>query len=365
MNCRPVSTARPVLLALLASLLPGSAAAASPAAQEAEAGARVVRLTGRVVAAEGGEGVPGVVIRLFGRPGRHVTGADGRVSFDVPAGRHSLSAWKAGYVTVESTLPAEIPGRFTLVMHRLPAVDLSVPARLVVRVGESGSGRPVEGAAVSLTGGGMRVTDARGLAEFTDLSDPMAEVTVEMIGFRQQAAQISLRLERTTLVQMAMAVEAIGLEPLEVEVRSRFLEARGVYWRIDRGRVQHLLSREALDTLSTLTDGLKGLPGVRVEYIRGLPHVLGRRSCPVRVFLDGFPVFSDTNIDDVLPKEVEVAEIYLAERTPVQFGGIDNGCGAIVLWSRRKAGRGSRRWRYTSEGGGGTIPQREPDGGMP
>ena len=312
-----------------------------------EAGPRVVHLTGRVVAAEGGEGVPGVVIRLFGRPGRHVTGADGRLSFDVPAGRHSLSAWKPGHVTVESTLPAEIPGRFTLVMHRLPPVDLSVPGRLVVRVGESGSGRPVEGAAVSLAGGGVRITDSLGLAEFRDLGEPVAEVTVEMIGFRREAARISVRLERTTMLQMAMTVEAIGLEPLEVEVRSRFLEARGVYWRIDHGRVQHLLTRRALDTLSVLTDALKGLPGIRVEYPGGLAHILGRRRCTVPVFLDGFPIFSDTNIDDVLPEEVEVAEIYLAERTPVQFGGKDNKCGAIVLWSRRKAGRGSCRRRYT------------------
>lgn len=336
--------ARPVLLTLLASLLPGSPAAATPAAQEVEAGADVVRMTGRVVAAQGGEGVPGVVIRLFGWPDRHVTGADGRLSFDVPAGRYSLSAWKQGYVTVKSTLPAETPGGFTLVMHRLPAVDLSVPGRLVVRVGESESGRPVEGAAVLLAGVGVRVTDTLGLAEFRDLDDSMAEVTVEMIGYRKEAAEVSLRLERTTMIQMAMTAEAIGLEPLEVEARSRFLEARGVYWRIDHGRVQHLLTREHLDTLSSLSDALDRLPGMRAEYHGGLPYVIGRRRCPVRMFLDGFPLVID-NFDDLSPQEVEVVEVFLAERTPAQFGGINNKCGSVVMWSRRKAGRGSDRGR--------------------
>ena len=182
------------------------------------------------------------------------------------------------------------------------------------------------------------------MAEFTDQREPVTEVTVAMIGYAKRTEPVSLQLERTTLVQMALTVEAVGLEPLEVEVRSRFLEARGVYWRIDHGRVQHLLTRETLDTLSVLTDGLARLPGIRVEYPGGLPHVMGRRRCPVRMFLDGFPLLLD-NLDDLLPEEVEVAEIYLAERTPVQFGGINNKCGAIVLWSRRKAGRGSRRGR--------------------
>ena len=308
---------------------------------------RVVRLAGRVLDAESGEGVPDVVIRLMGRPDRFVTGVDGRVAFEVPLGRYALSAWKLGYATVESNLPVEIPGKFTLSMRRLDDVDLNVPARLVVRVGEYGSGRPIEGAVVSLRGGAVRGTDARGMAEFTDLREPMAELSVGMIGYTKRTEQVSLQLERTTVVQVVMTVEAIGLEPLEVEVRSRFLEARGVYWRIDHDRMQHLLTREDLDTLPALTDGLKGLPGIRVEYYGGLPVVLGRRGCPVRVFLDGFPLFLDATIDDVLPEEVEVAEIYLAERTPVQFGGIDNKCGAIVLWSRRKAGRGQRRRRYT------------------
>lgn len=304
----------------------------------------MVQLEGRVLDAGSGAGVPGVVIRLFGQSGRHVSGPDGEVSFKVPPGRYAFTAWKPGYATVESSLPVGIAGEFTVSMHRLGDVDLDVPARLVVRVGEYGSGRPVEGAAVSLQEGGARSTDARGMAEFTGLAAPVAELSVDMIGYAGRTEQVSLLLERTTVVQMALTVQAVALEPLEVEVRSRFLEARGVYWRIDHGRVQHLLTRETLDTLSVLTDGLKRLPGMRVEYYGGMPYVVGRRRCPLRVFLDGFAFYPD-NIDDVLPQEIEVAEIYLAERTPTQFGGIENKCGAIVLWSRRKAGRGQQARR--------------------
>ncbi len=327
------------MLVLGASLLAPRAAPTSLWAQDPADDPVAVGLEGRVLDAESGEGVPGVVIRLFGQSGRHVSGPDGEVSFEVPPGRYAFTAWKPGYATVESSLPVGIAGEFTVSMHRLDDVDLDVPARLVVRVGEYGSGRPVEGAAVSLQGGGARSTDARGMAEFTGLTEPVAELSVDMIGYAGRTEQVSLLLERTTVVQMALTVEAVALEPLEVEVRSRFLEARGVYWRIDHGRVQHLLTRETLDTLSVLTDGLKRLPGMRVEYYGDLPYVVGRRRCPLRVFLDGFALYPD-NIDDVLPEEIELAEIFLAERTPTQFGGIDNKCGAIVLWSRRKAGRG-------------------------
>lgn len=344
------SVSRTTLLALGASLLASTAAAASLWAQDPAEEPGTVHVEGRVLDAESGEGVPGVVIRLFGRSGRYVSGPDGEVSFQVAPGRYAFTAWKPGYATVESSLPVGIAGEFTLLVHRLDDVDLDIPARLVVRVGEYGSGRPVEGATVSLKGGGMRSADARGMAEFTNLTEPVADLSIDFIGYAKRTEQVALQLERTTVVQMVMTAEAIGLEPLEVEIRSRFLEARGVYWRIDHDRVQHLLTREVLDTLSVLTDGLKRLSGMRVEYYGGLPHVVGRRRCPVRVFLDGFP-FPD-NIDDVLPEEVEVAEIYLAERTPTQFGGIDNRCGAIVLWSRRKAGRG----------GDGAVPNANQNG---
>lgn len=48
-----------------------------------------------------------------------------------------------------------------VMMHELADVDTSVPERLPVRVAESGSGRLIEGAAVSIPGGSARLTDGR------------------------------------------------------------------------------------------------------------------------------------------------------------------------------------------------------------
>ena len=161
-----------------------------------------LQLKGRFVDTEGGKGVPDVVVRLFGRPGRHVSGPDGTLSLDVPPGRYTFTTWKSGYATVEGSLPVGIAGEFTVSMYRLDDVELGIPARLVVRVGEYGSGRPIEGAVVSLQGGGVRESDARGMAEFTDLREPVAELSVGMIGYAQRTEQVSLQLERTTMVQI-------------------------------------------------------------------------------------------------------------------------------------------------------------------
>ena len=340
MTRRPLPVFATALWAVFAQLgIPGPVRQGAAQEAEQEVG---LQLEGRFVDAESGEGVPDVVVRLFGRPGRHVSGPEGTLSLDIPPGRYAFTTWKPGYATVEGSLPVGIAGEFTVSMHRLDDVELGIPARLVVRVGEYGSGRPIEGAVVSLHGGGVRESDTRGMAEFTDLREPMAELSVGMIGYAQRTERVSLQLERTTMVQLVMTAEAIGLEPLEVEVRSRFLEARGVYWRIDHDRVQHLFTREHLDTLSSISDALDRLPGVRVEYSGGLPYVAGRRGCGLRMFLDGFPLFLDS-VDDLLPQKIEVIEVFLAERTPAQFGGIHNKCGSVVMWSRRKAGRGSGR----------------------
>ena len=43
------------------------------------------------------------------------------------------------------------------------------------------------------------------------------------------------------------------------------------------------------------------------------------------------------NIDDILAEEVELAEVYWGGRVPARFG---SECGAVLLWSRRRAGRG-------------------------
>ena len=236
-----------------------------------------------------------MVVRLFGRPGRHVSGPEGTLSLDIPPGRYAFTTWKAGYATVKGSLPVGTAGEFTVSMYRLDDVELGIPARLVVRVGEYGSGRPIEGAVVSLQGGGVRQSDARGMAEFTDLREPVAELSVGM--FRICAADRA-------------GIAAVGANDHGAIGHDRGGHRTGtprgggaltVSWKraactggsITAG-CKHLLTREHLDTLSSISDALDRMSGMRVEYSGGLPYVTGRRRCPLRMFLDGFPLFLDS-----------------------------------------------------------------------
>ena len=193
------------------------------------------------------------------------------------------------------------------------------------------------------------MTDGRGWVEFRDLSGPVAEVTVESFGYETRTESISLRDGRTTAVEVSLAVDPVVLAPIEVEARSRFLERQGVYWRLDRGWADHLLTREELMERADpyLAEAFKHLPGFRVDrtgYMAGLKTYSG---CPIPVYLDGRPVgLAGLNMNDIQPEDVEFAEVYDHGRVPARYlRGVDfreppHLCGIVLLWSRKRAGKG-------------------------
>ena len=300
----------------------------------------MVRITVHVRDADADGALLGALIELSGHARRYVTDMSGRVSFDIPEGDYSFTARKGGYVTVRGGFRAAYNGDLTVMMRELGDVDTSVPGRLLVRVAEFGSGRLVEGAAVSITGGRARTTDGRGWVEFTDLGGPVAEVTVRGFGYETRTEPIPLLAGRTTVVELAMAIDAVVLAPLEVRVQSRFLERQGVYWRIDRGWPDRLLMREELveQARPRLADAFRSLTGVRVDYRGALAGLTTHTGCAIAVYLDGRPLTDSDpvglNIDDVPPEDIEFAEVYERGRTPARFPGP---CGAVLLWSRERA----------------------------
>jgi hypothetical protein len=59
-------------------------------------------------------------------------------------------------------------------------------------------------------------------------------------------------------------------------------------------------------------------------------------SCTPPVFLDGIPVMSDGDLDAlVLLRDVEAVEVYRGSaELPLQYGGSNGACGAIVIWTK-------------------------------
>lgn len=348
-----MDSCRPLVAAVSACLGLGSLVFAFDlAGQEPDQEPEVVRITAHVRDADTDGVLLGALIELSGHARRYVTGMNGQASFDIPVGDYTFTVHKGGYATVLGGFRAVYNGDLTVTMHELGDVDTSISERLLVRVAEFGSGRLIEGAAVSLTGGRARMTDGEGWVEFTNLSGTAAEVTIRSFGYLARTQAIPLLEGRTTVVEVAMAIDAVVLAPLEVTAESRFLEQQGVYWRIDRGWPRKLLTRKELmeKSVPRLADAFRDLPGVRVDYWGPFAFLKTHTGCPIPVFLDGRQLGSNItalnfavglNIDDIEAEEVELAEYYEPGRVPARFvkPSVDN-CGAVLLWSRERAGKG-------------------------
>ena len=282
----------------------------------------------------------GALVRVPGQPRPYITRVDGQVDFELPAGQYVITARKGGYSTLTHVLDVSHPEVVTLQLKRLAEVEPGLPATLLVRVREAESGRAIEGAAVSLLGGETRVTDSRGNVQFNTLSGE-ARIKAEMIGYADRTEPVSVHSDGMTFVELAMAVDAVVLPPIEVEVRSRHLLANGVYRRIDSGQVMRLLTRKDLETfpVSFLSDAFSFVPGVQVDRSRvGETKLFGPArgdpdGCELKVYVDGMP--TEMNIDSLSPEMVELAEVYWGLRTPMQYRGVNaSNCGVVLLWTR-------------------------------
>ncbi len=333
----------PILAGVFLALC-GIAMASGAAAGAQERG--VVRITAHIVDVDTGEELEGAVIALSGVANRHVTGPDGRVSFDAAIGDYALTIRKGGYATVEGDFSVLRPGDFRLMLRKAEYGDLNTPARLLVRVVDAVSGIPVEGATVSLVDGRMAPTNLDGRAAFDGLASELTQVTVDRIGYATRTEPVTLHPDRTTAVEVALTVEAVALRPIKVEVRSRFLESHGYYRRLDQGVVMRLLTRESIEQRGSplISDAFARVPGLRIDRPTTHRALLQARDCVLAIFVDGVEwgvdIEGSVNVDQIPPEWVEVAEVYWGSRTPPEYRSRSNGgCGSALIWTRQAVGR--------------------------
>ena len=338
---RALALARaPALLAAAVVVPP-----ADVASQEAGTDSETVEITARVHDVDNRQPLAGAVVSLSGVATRWATGVDGSATFGVALGDYELTVRKGGYETLAGAFAVYRSGEFTLWMTKADGVDPGAPSRLLVRVVDGETGAPVEGAAVSVLPGGSRPTDVNGRAEFRNLAPSLAQVAVEMIGYARRAEPVSLHPGRTTAMEVAMAVEAVRLRPIEVVVRIPFLEANGVYRRIDQGVARRLLTRRTIEDRGSprISDAFTHISGVEVRRegsAMGFPSraVLYSRGCPLAIWVDGVEwnpdIENSVDIDQVAPEWVELAEVYSEAQLPMQYTS-RHGCGGVLIWTRQ------------------------------
>ena len=212
------------------------------------------------------------------------------------------------------------------------------PGRIVGRVLDQESGRPIEGVTVALAPTAQQAeTDSRGRFEITDVSTGALLLQVRRVGYLPRVDTIVALPEVTVDVELTIATTALPLDRITIVARSPFLEARGFYRRAGgSGWQANRIAIEAEDPRE-LERMFDRVAVVRVERDRFGGTVLTSRRgtrCVFGVFLDGIraPGF---NINTLPPDAIEALEVYQGQNVPPEYS---HSCGVVLIWMRR-AGR--------------------------
>ena len=206
------------------------------------------------------------------------------------------------------------------------------------------NGDPLDGAAVSLTSGpggtrgiGTRITDEDGLFQFQQVPPGTYRIRVTLLGFAD--LQDTLRVDPLSDLDLvlSLSVSPVKLEPLVVVSERRTLGPMGDLDRRRRAFSGTFFDREDIEAMApfVFTDLLRRVPGVRVLPVDPYRYTVQfRGGCSPVLWVDGVKLITPEGMDDILPPmDLEAVEVYKGPSVPVQFAG--NGCGSIVVWTRR------------------------------
>ena len=304
---------------------------------------------GRVGDAETERPLPEAVVEVLELGVRAVSDADGRFLLTgMPAGTYAIRAERLGYEQLLGTV--QVPGDPTFVMLMTPddEVDGGAAGQVVGRVLE-GDEEGLSNVEVSVLGQVRARTLSNQQGRFTirDVEPGLVVVRFARLGYAPRTATLVVQPGRTAEVSTTMAVQPIELEPIQVSIRSRYLERDGFYERAGRGWGTHFTPGE-LERIQPIevSDLFRGrVPGVRVVRVWDptmhtyVNRLLSRRGgsfnmgpCYLSVYVDGVRMF-DADIDLLPAQSLAAAEVYVGAGTPVEYSF--GGCGAALIWTRR------------------------------
>jgi hypothetical protein len=298
--------------------------------------------------------IPSATIVLVETDGETQTGPDGSFSLaDAPAGPISVRVSAPGYQGVlwETEVVAGRPLFLEVFLTRLEG-----NSSLVMVVTDEESGDPVAGAEVSLPELALSATtNEEGEARIEQI--PTGNWLVVVSGFAYASAQsfITFDGDSTAEGEVALAEGPIYLEGLTItaEMRSRELEEVGFYTRERQGFGYHYDPLQIDEMVATVpSDLLRGVPGLwelqRAEQRSrsgAISGALEPRACPPdartcvpgpqnqcpALYVEGHPWGG--HMDDLTLGWIEGIEVFTRNSsTPLQFGGTNGACGAILIW---------------------------------
>lgn len=214
-------------------------------------------------------------------------------------------------------------------------------ATLVGQVVSATTGRPVDGAVVSMIGSGFgALTDSTGAFRIPQTYAGRDTIEVRYIGYEPSRTPIELAPEQTNRVTLLLSPTVVRVADLTVEVRRsrRSAKLRGFIERREKGFGIFFTPRDILTRNPRLpSDLLRGIPGVtvgRIEHGKAPVHMgRGARGCRPAIYLDGV-YQSGLDVDDIPPEDLGAVEVYRgATDTPPEFMRLGSTCGAVVIWT--------------------------------
>lgn len=340
---------RALLLAVAAS-----ATVFRAGAQEA-AERSTVTVTGTVVSEATGDPIAEVIVLAEQLGLTFVTDAQGQFVFEeVPRGVYAIDLIHKDYERLEGDLSIDQPGSFVLAMTPTSGPGAGFMTGVVGLVTDQASGDPIADVVVSVPRAGrVTRTGANGRFRVGELVAGRQEIRFSHLGYVERTESIDIQMGRVTTVRVALDVNAIALDPIEITVdrRDATLEERGFYQREEDGW-GYFVDREDLEARNPieLTDALNRFPGVRILYN---PRGPGQRllrlrnfgdTCSPTIYIDGIRMIGlgGMSVNDMVdPSVVAGVELYrgVAGR-PAEYWG--SSCGVVLIWLRRGESRRAR-----------------------
>jgi hypothetical protein len=266
---------------------------------------------------------------------------------DIPDGNTlALQVTAASKTGPEIQIPLD-----SRIVTRDLSLQVSGPGKVVGRVIDRGTGRPVAAANIAVAGVARQTqTDSEGYFVMEEVLPGDQVVEIAHLGFEPVTEIVSIVADRTVDLNIQLSADPIELEPLVVTaLRDRRLEIRGFYDRRtwgDRTGLGHFLGAEDIEQRSpaSVTSLLRGMPGIEVQCSGRDCQVRTTRTSgctQVNVYVNGTLTLgegrsADMSIDELVrPFEIAGLEAYTgAGSVPAEFSGTTGRCGAIAVWTK-------------------------------
>lgn len=339
-------------------------------------------LRGRVMDAE--SGIPLVAeVRVSvldeARELRARANGSGEFQFcSVPAGIFTISATFAQFSDYQGPLglgPGETVNLNLGLTQLVREDDAGTLTGIIV---DEGSDEPIEGATVFLEDL-RRMATTNALGRFTIPSLPPGTVAMEVtrLGYAETHGTVAIRSSRTTDTRIAMATEAIAMEPIVVVGTRQRMDLPGMddfEMRFNSGWGKFVLAEEIEARMPLRLSHMLQETGVET-ISNGRFLVMRRTGCAPMVYLDdvklthlargggggdrrggssGMRYWANPDaspeeeaawaVNLVQPSDVWAVEVYRGPaEVPAQYLDSNSRCGVILIWTKR--GLENRRWR--------------------